>query len=559
MLVHALLCALSAPALSAPTLAAPSQAAARADEISPPGLVLIRGGRTTIGTERDDAEDLIRKTDFRTIAGETPQHEVKLDDFYLMVTEVTNEQYAHYVRETGAKPPQKWGNEAIDAALQAFLKSEQERMEKDKLEGKPIERRTFDKGRWWDANWRDAQWEVPSDGANLPVEFIDYEGAVGYAYWAGLRLMTEFEYQRAVRGDTDRRYPWGDEFVPKKYAATIECVRDLPWVVGSFREGASKEGVFDLAGNLWEWTSSPYVEYPGYKPLRVKFGEKRDAREETVIASWNSTERVVVGGSYKNDGAAARAATRRATERFQATDALGFRCAATPAPGVDLAHAIVDRHVSESVLPPEVLFAPERVVCTDRWQSSPGSAPVPGYAVITAYDYFAFIPVSDVQHAQVKDLREHTVENGPMILGVLATSQPMLEPALPAGTYLVGWRAAGEPKAKDEVADEAALPDPAPIWDVSKDQLVFFDATAQPLLALGARDLEAKRLENAGTVYGRPVMPTERERDAGIRPYDVLTFDVPLPVGKSQRGYVLDLRIKLPADAYTGETWRRPR
>ncbi|MCZ6597664.1 MAG: SUMF1/EgtB/PvdO family nonheme iron enzyme, partial [Planctomycetota bacterium] len=76
----------------------------------PPGLVRVPGARTKIGTTVKDAEALIVANEGmrNTLAGETPQHSVQVADFFLMVSEVTNEQYLEFVRTMGAKPPENW-------------------------------------------------------------------------------------------------------------------------------------------------------------------------------------------------------------------------------------------------------------------------------------------------------------------------------------------------------------------------------------------------------------------------------------------------------------------
>ena len=88
----------------------------------PPGLVLVKGGRTKIGTPVREVELLIAANEGvrHTLAGETPRHSVKVDDFYLMVTEVTNQQYAEYVNARGAKPPWTgWSNDGLGRSAPA--------------------------------------------------------------------------------------------------------------------------------------------------------------------------------------------------------------------------------------------------------------------------------------------------------------------------------------------------------------------------------------------------------------------------------------------------------
>src|SRR5258706_555664 len=93
------------------------------NESAPPGLVFVAGGRTTIGSTVKEIEDLIRRRPelYLAVAGETPQFMQPVADFWLMPSEVTNEQYEAFVHDTGAEPPRSWGANALRAGQEAFL------------------------------------------------------------------------------------------------------------------------------------------------------------------------------------------------------------------------------------------------------------------------------------------------------------------------------------------------------------------------------------------------------------------------------------------------------
>jgi gamma-glutamyl hercynylcysteine S-oxide synthase len=103
---------------------------------------------------------------------------------------------------------------------------------------------------------------------NAPV-YVTHEDATAYASWKGARLPTEAEYHRAAFGTPsgeERQHPWGDE-PPDPTRGNFGFRSWDPVDVGSYPAGASAWGVHDLAGNGWEWTSTPFAGFPGFEPM----------------------------------------------------------------------------------------------------------------------------------------------------------------------------------------------------------------------------------------------------------------------------------------------------
>jgi len=245
------------------------------DSIDEPTLmVLIDGGPFTMG-----AEDLS--------ADERPVHVVQLDAFEIDRLPVTNAQFA------------------------AFLNA--------------IGRADGDDGPYFDFDdsggkvWRVAERYAPSSGyEHHPVVSETWRGARAYCTWRGGRLPTEAEWERAARGASGRTYPWGED-LPSAYRARYGFRLSEYMPVGSYPEGATPEGVLDMAGNVWQWTSTRYSPYP-YRP--------DDGREDPA----NSNGRVVRGGSHNSSAEMLRSSFRGIGQvlpvgPISGRPTIGFRCA----------------------------------------------------------------------------------------------------------------------------------------------------------------------------------------------------------------------------------------
>lgn len=406
----------------------------------PPGMIEIPQQRIEVGGDPEQIAELIAKNEAvrENLAAEVGDGSVMVEGFYLMPFEITNEQYLRFVLATGARPPQHWAEDAINEAQRTYLEETRDDPEAPKFSAKS----------WWALNWRDAEWSMPTEIATLPVVYVDKRDADAYCKWAGLRLMTEFEFQSAGREKKHQRYTWGDDWKRDMAVTSDPDQRAKPEEVGSIEKGRSEHGAFDLCGNVWEWTSSPYVALPGYEDLDyiIKQGSKKVRKK--AVALFERSQFVVVGGSFANTGVAARLSTRRPTSPSEMFSALGFRCAADMRPVAGRARAVVDDmgfDMSSYMTANSGGFNVNGALGFERWITTEGRLDKPGYSVIDGHEWFAWIPALKLPEQSNSGLKSRG-KDAPIPFGVFTTSVALAEPALEPGTYVVAWRPEGKPR-----------------------------------------------------------------------------------------------------------------
>lgn len=265
----------------------------RQSEIDGMTMVYIPGGEFLMGSTNANTA---------ASAQEKPQHAVELDAFWIDQTEVTNAMFEKFVNATSYK-----------------TEAEQESW-----------------GFTWTGRVDGANWQHPQgpdsdlNGLdNHPVVQVSWNDATAYCNWAGRRLPTEAEWEKAARGTDGRKYPWGDGDIAGNLLNFADQNLDVSWAntsiddghaftspVGSYPAGASPYGVLDMAGNVWEPVGDWYDKaYYTNSPQRNPGGPS------------SGTDRVTRGGAW--GGAARDVSTtyRGWSAPDLRADGQGFRCA----------------------------------------------------------------------------------------------------------------------------------------------------------------------------------------------------------------------------------------
>jgi len=228
----------------------------------PNQMVLIPAGKYTRGTNN-------------RLPDEGPQYIAETKAFWVDIYEVTNLQYKQFIDATNRKSPSNFRN------------------------------RTYPEGK-----------------VDHPVVFVSWYDAHDYCEWAGKRLPTDIEWEKAARGTgDDRDYPWGDTFDVTKVNSPVRWkslhLEGDTMPVGSLEGGKSPYGLYDMSGNAWEWTDSWYTQYPGNKWPSENYGEMY---------------KVLKGGSwwdcsYYQCGVSAPVFNRSYFKQSVKNSSFGFRCA----------------------------------------------------------------------------------------------------------------------------------------------------------------------------------------------------------------------------------------
>ncbi len=263
----------------------PSIGSTRVSEIDQMVQLFVPAGEFLMGAARSDTSARVdSKPEGGRAYTEIPQHTVYLDDYWIDQYEVTNAQYMLCVNAGVCEPPLDFGDNFIP------------------------------------------NYFTDPTYASYPVVAVSWFQARTYCEWAGRRLVTEAEWEKASRGTEGQMYPWGEEKPDGTLAnfCDVNCSRSIanPAIndgyaktapVGSYPAGASPYGAMDMSGNVWEWVSTLIMDYPY---------DATDGREDLEAPG----ERAWRGGPWSNGFWWMRSSVRYRSVNFYHWYNLGLRC-----------------------------------------------------------------------------------------------------------------------------------------------------------------------------------------------------------------------------------------
>lgn len=221
---------------------------------SPDSMILIPGGSAILGSDIQEIDALARiwNVSSEMFQDEVPRKSVAIRSFYLDQYEVTNAQYKAFVEATRYPPPLHWNNKIY-----------------------------------------------PEGTADHPVTYVSWDDAQAYAQWAGKRLPTAEEWEVAARGLHGQVFPWGDTFAEQH--VNLGNISGGTAPIGTHPDDVSAYHIYDLGGNVMEWTMTQY----------------QGSRDFFVLK----------GSSWRNDPYEARGANQTPAEAIYQLGHIGFRCA----------------------------------------------------------------------------------------------------------------------------------------------------------------------------------------------------------------------------------------
>jgi ergothioneine biosynthesis protein EgtB len=267
----------------------------------PNGMAEIEGGLFSIGY---DPKQQPRSRGAFAFDNEKPAHQVFLQDFAIDKSLVSNGDFLEFINDGGYQNFRWWFSEGWETVTREQWRA-------------PL---------YWE--FHDGEWIIRDFGGlhpvakrrDEPVCHASYFEASAFAKWAGKRLPTEGEWEKAACYDAHRKvttaFPWGDT---DPNSGNTNLFENGFWSVspiGAYPEGASSYGCQQMIGDVWEWTTSDYVPYPGFKSDFDEYNDK-----------WFVNQKVLRGGSFATPQLHIRTTYRNFFHAHERWMTSGFRCA----------------------------------------------------------------------------------------------------------------------------------------------------------------------------------------------------------------------------------------
>jgi ergothioneine biosynthesis protein EgtB len=289
---------------------------APASSVNVEGMAEIEGGLFWMGCDSQGSSPTVRegadqsgarpphsKNDF-AFDNEKPAHQVFLQDYALDRALVSNGDYLEFIRVGGYQNFRWWFSEGWEV----------------------VNREQWRAPLYWELH--DDKWMIrdfsglhpAEEKANEPLSHVSFYEASAFAKWSGKRLPTEAEWEKAAAFDPKTRrqtaFPWGNDPVDESKANLFENGLWAPATIGAFPAGQNSYGCQQMIGDVWEWTTSDYVPYPGFKSEFDEYNDK-----------WFVNQKVLRGGSYATPQLHIRSTYRNFFHAHERWMVSGFRCA----------------------------------------------------------------------------------------------------------------------------------------------------------------------------------------------------------------------------------------